>query len=327
MKKLLMLAFCFVYVSVAQAQIRVVNYNVHFCSADMDAMAAVLDAASQDDSHGKAIPVSIYLFQEVTSGKDKILHSLIGESYSSGTYTNSGESGGAQAMFYHAQQLIEKPEDHVDIYTGATRNADRWHVVGIGKNEGIDFWVYSVHLKASKGSENKTQREFGVNAILEDIETLPKGANVIVGGDMNFYSVREPAYQAFIDVLVDPLGTDEWAGEDNASKHTQSPRKERGGGLASGGLDDRFDFQFISKSLQDGIGLDITTGSYHSLGNDGKHFDVAINEGENVYFGTEKIRSNALATALHNASDHIPVIADYDLIKAEKPLPASETSD
>ncbi|MBC8201904.1 MAG: hypothetical protein H8E86_07630 [Planctomycetes bacterium] len=318
MTKSIAFLFTLFLASFSQAQIRVVSYNVHFCSADMDAMETVLTEASKDDSHGKSIPVTIFMFQEVTNGKQKILHGLIGDSYSSGTYTNSGESGGAQAMFYHGEQFIEKPEDHVDIYTGATRNADRWHVIGIGENEGVDLWVYSAHLKASKGSENKTQREFGAKAILENIETLPEGSNVIVVGDMNFYSVREPAYTALVSVLIDPLGTDEWAGEDDASKHTQSPRKQRGGGLASGGLDDRFDFQFISKSLQDGAGLDIVRGSYHSLGNDGKHYDIAINEGENAYFSTDRERSNELATALHEASDHIPVIADYDVVKVEK---------
>jgi endonuclease/exonuclease/phosphatase family metal-dependent hydrolase len=314
-------------VSVAQGQLRVVNYNVHYCSADMEAMKIVLDAASKDGTHSKAIPVSIYLFQEVTRGKEKILHSLIGESYSSGTYTNSGESGGAQAMFYHSQQLIELPDDHADIYTGATRNADRWHVVGIGENMGIDLWVYSAHLKASKGSENKTQREFGAKAILEDIETLPEGATIIVVGDMNCYSVNEPAYKAFVEVLLDPLGTDEWAGADDAIKHTQSPRKERGGGLASGGLDDRFDFQFISASLQDGKGLDIVRGSYHALGNDGNHYDIAINDGDNVYFSLDTARSNDLATALHDASDHVPVLADYDVVKHEKTVTPSITTD
>jgi hypothetical protein len=230
-------------------------------------------------------------------------------------------------MFYHSQQLIELPDDHADIYTGATRNADRWHVVGIGENMGIDLWVYSAHLKASKGSENKTQREFGAKAILEDIETLPEGATIIVVGDMNCYSVNEPAYKAFVEVLLDPLGTDEWAGADDAIKHTQSPRKERGGGLASGGLDDRFDFQFISASLQDGKGLDIVRGSYHALGNDGNHYDIAINDGDNVYFSLDTARSNDLATALHDASDHVPVLADYDVVKHEKTVTPSITTD
>jgi endonuclease/exonuclease/phosphatase family metal-dependent hydrolase len=327
MKKLFSVVICAFVVSVAQAQIRVVNYNVHFCSADLDAMETVLDAASADDTHGEPIPVSIFMFQEVTKGKQKILHGLVGDSYSGGKYTNSGESGGAQAMFYRADQFIEKPEDHVDIYTGATRNADRWHVIGIGENEGVDLWVYSAHLKASKGSENKTQREFGAKAILEDIATLPEGANVIVVGDMNFYTAREPAYTAFVDVLVDPLGTEDWTGEEEASKHTQSPRKKRGGGLASGGLDDRFDFQFISTSLQDGKGLDIVRGSYHALGNDGNHYDIAINDGDNDYFSLDTARSNDLATALHDASDHVPVLADYDVVKHEKTITPSITTD
>ena len=112
-------------------------------------------------------------------------------------------------------------------------------------------------------------------------------------------------------MLVDPLGNDEWAGEDDAEKHSQSPRKERVGGLASGGMDDRFDFQFISASLQDGKGLEIILGSYHSFGNDGNHYDIAINDGDNSFFESDLTRSNELAQALHDASDHVPVIVDY----------------
>ena len=74
MKKLLVFAFCFVYVSVAQAQLRVVNYNVHFCSADMEAMKIVLDATSLDNTHGEAIPVSVFMFQEVKIKRKKRRH-------------------------------------------------------------------------------------------------------------------------------------------------------------------------------------------------------------------------------------------------------------
>nr|MBC8523386.1 hypothetical protein [PVC group bacterium] len=173
----------------------------------------------------------------------------------------------------------------------------------------------------------KEQRLFGALAILEDIATLPEGENVIVAGDMNFYSNKEPAYQAFVEILIDPLGTKEWAKENGALKHTQSTRKMRKGGLIHGGLDDRFDFQFISTSLQDGIGLDIVRGSYHALGNDGEHYDIAINEGDNEYYSHDKTRSNELATALHEASDHIPVIADYDVIKQEKANTSADTTE
>ena len=323
----------------AQAQIRVVNYNIAKCIGNQEALDQVVDAASLDDSQGDAYPVSVFVFQEVSQGKEKVLHPMLGEVYSMGTYTNRNEStgraesGGAQAMFYNSQQFEEVDDSHKDIFTGATRYADRWELKGIGENDGISLWVYSMHLKASKGSENKEQRKFGASAILEDIATLPENANVIVCGDMNFYTVREPAYQAFVEALIDPLGTEEWSGEDDAMKHTQSPRKiraskgEPGSGLIHGGLDDRFDFQFISKSLDDGKGLDIIDGSYRAMGNDGKHYDIAINDGENSYFPTDTERSNELATALHEASDHIPVIVDYDVVKqesAETPVTTTE---
>ena len=49
----------------ALGQIRVMSYNTAQFNGDANAMAQVLQAASDDDSHGFAIPVSIFLFQEV----------------------------------------------------------------------------------------------------------------------------------------------------------------------------------------------------------------------------------------------------------------------
>ena len=74
--------------------------------------------------------------------------------------------------------------------------------------------------------------------------------------------------------------------------------------------------------------MDIVEGSYHSIGNDGTHYDVAINKGDNTYFANDPIRANTFATALHDASDHLPVMADYDLVSKTPqetvPAPATE---
>ena len=324
MNKVIAILLTYVFVSALQAQIRVVNFNVAKLQGNHDSLKKVLALASKDNSHGEALPVSIFLFQEVPEAKEKSLHEMLGTIYSKGTFTDQNESGkaGAQAMFYDATQLIEQVESHRDIYTGAGRFTDRWELRGIGKNKGVSLWVYSTHLKASKGTNNQDQRLTGVKAILEDISTLPVGSNILLVGDMNFYSNQEPAYQACTRVLIDPLGTDDWAGVDGAIKHTQSPRKVRNGALIHGGLDDRFDFQLISKSLQDGIGLDIIRGSYHALGNDGHHFDIAINEKGSSYYPGNQTRSLELVEALHEASDHIPVMADYEIIKSKSIMPA-----
>lgn len=327
MNKVFAILLTLIFVAVARAQIRVVNYNVAALQGDHESLKQVLTLTSKDNSHGKALPVSIFLFQEVPESKVKPLHELLGAKYSKGTFTDQNESNraGAQAMFYDSTQLIEVVASHKDIYTGAGRYADRWQLKGVGKNKGISLWVYSAHLKASKGSKNKDKRLTGVKAILEDVATLPKGSNVLVVGDMNFYTNQEPAYQALISVLIDPLGTSEWTGKDDAVKHTQSPRKVRKGGLIHGGLDDRFDFQLMSESLQDKVGLDYIAGSYHAVGNDGRHFDVAINDEGSAYFQGDRSRSKELVDAIHEASDHIPVMADYEIIKAKQQKPVKNT--
>lgn len=301
------------------AQIRVVSYNAAQFNGDADAMSQVLQAATDDDSHGSAIPVSIFLFQEVLDSDLSTLQNVVGSNYTMATFTDQNDSswGGAQAMFYLSTQFIENTALHEDIFTGAGRHADRW-ALNVTAYTGKRIYVYSMHLKASTGSENQETRRAGAENVRDDIMTLPTGSHVIVVGDMNFYSPSEPAYIWFTDAgdgqLIDPLGTgDSWGGESNAIKHTQSPLATQNGGLIGGGLDDRFDFQFLSPSLIDGGGFDLMDGSYRSLGNDGNHYNQAINQGNNFYFPGDTPRGNVLADALVIASDHLPLIADFQV--------------
>ena len=309
----------FFVVGLASAQFRVVSYNIAQFKGDANAMVEVLQEASNDDSHGFALPVSIFLFQEVDEAELSLLQTVVGDGYSLATFTDQNDSswGGAQAMFYLSTQFIENTALHEDIYTGASRHADRWGLNVSGyKNKRI--YVYSMHLKASTGSANQEIRRSGAESIRDDIMTLPTGSHVIVVGDMNFYSPSEPAYIWFTNTgegqLIDPLGTGaSWGGGSNALKHTQSPLLNQNGGLIGGGLDDRFDFQFLSPSLLDGGGFDLIEGTYRALGNDGNHYNGAITDGNNTYFPGDTPRGNALADALIIASDHLPLVADYQV--------------
>ena len=313
----------------ADAAVRVVTWNIAKLQGDRDAVKLVLQEASRDDVKGSSIPVTVFVFQEVLPRNLDALHDMLGEEYTQATFTDGGDSrfGGAQAMFYRANRAVEHVESHADIATGAGRHADRWRLDLLGTEESVSLWIYSAHLKASRGTDNKEIRRSGAAAICEDMATLPDNAEVILAGDMNFYTNKEPAYGLLTSPegcgLHDPLGSDEWAGEDDAIKHTQSPRTQRGGGLVHGGLDDRFDFQLVSPSILEEPGLLLIEGSYRALGNDGLHFDVAINAGTNSYSD-----SVGLAEALHEASDHLPVIVDYlDSVHqkpASIPLPSAE---
>ena len=218
------------------AQIRVVSYNSAQFNGDAIAMAEVLQAASSDDSHGFATPVSIFLFQEVDEEELNTLQKVVGQAirWEHLQIRTIAVGGGAQAMFYLSTQFAEDPSLHNDIYTGASRHADRWALNVVGY-EAKQIYVYSMHLKASTGSENQEIRRSGAENVRDDIMSLPNDSHFIVVGDMNFYSPSEPAYLWFTDAgdgqLIDPLGTgSSWSGVSNALKHTQSPLESQNGG-------------------------------------------------------------------------------------------------
>ena len=92
-----------------------------------------------------------------------------------------------------------------------------------------------------------------------------------------------------------------------ASVHTQSPH-DGSDGLVTGGMDDRFDFQLVSGELMDNEGVSYIPGSYHAFGNNGTSYNQAVN-----YFANTYPVSDAVLDALAHASDHLPVVADYQL--------------
>jgi hypothetical protein len=77
---------------------------------------------------------------------------------------------------------------------------------------------------------------------------------------------------------------------------------------SGGGMDDRFDLVLPSPAMLDGAGFDMIPGSTVPFGNDGAHFNTDINgDGFNFAVGY------TVATALRNASDHIPVYVDVQV--------------
>jgi hypothetical protein len=86
-------------------------------------------------------------------------------------------------------------------------------------------------------------------------------------------------------------------------------------------MDDRFDLQLMTGEFLDGEGLSYIPGTYRAFGNNGTTFNVNINERNasnqliNTYpFNGVTTYTNAqVLDALRNATDHLPVVADYQL--------------
>ena len=169
---------------------------------------------------------------------------------------------------------------------------------------------YVTHLKASNDVDDSLQRH---REVLKLQASVASANYLVCAGDFNFYGPGEPGYQALVNpasgrMFKDPLGTN-WVRNTAASAliYTQCTRANNipgcGGGV-TGGMDDRFDFMFMSAPLHQRI----IPGSYTAFGNDGlNRLNSSINAPTNTLVSEE------IANALQCASDHLPVFADVIL--------------
>jgi len=66
--------------------------------------------------------------------------------------------------------------------------------------------------------------------------------------------------------------------------------------------------------LNNGTGLEYIDNTITSFGNDGEHLNMSIND------GTNSVVSPEVADALYEASDHLPVFADFNTITSSEPM-------
>ena len=225
------------------------------------------------------------------------------------------------------------------FYADATliRYVTVWRLKPVGYSSGAtEFRIFSQHLKASQGSACtpacETRRLNECTGIRDSMNAMPAGTHGIVLGDFNFYnSSTEPGYAKLqesqvnnIGRVYDPLNplnvTQNW--HDNSSFvniHTQCPclTCPTGSGFSGGGLDDRFDQILPTLNFNDGQGLELLASTYDVVGQDGLHFNKNITDAPTIPEGA------AYATALWNASDHLPSRVDIQLpaqIGPEAPL-------
>ncbi len=206
-------------------------------------------------------------------------------------------------------------------------------------DSGVQFNVYGVHFKASSGGSNPQTRLTEATILRDYLNNLSEGSHFIVTGDFNIYSnssSSEPAFEMLTGAgsdndgrLFDPVNRiGHWHNNSSYSDvHTQSSRSG-----SYGGMDDRFDWIFVSAAvLNETYEMNYVEDTYWSVGNDGNHCNQAINDGNNASV------NDAMADALHDASDHLPVIASfqfpggdpspYDVVVTEVMVNPSAVSD
>jgi len=232
---------------------------------------------------------------------------------------------GTQSAFYY-DSLAVSISSLGALTTGGPRQVLFARVTPNGyKAIAASFRLYSMHFKAGDGSAVPTDsstRTLECTNLRNSLNAIPvaAGTNLMLGGDSNFYGTYETGYTRLTESqadndgrLRDPLTlTGVWNNPAYAPYHTQSPCAGSPCVGSSGGMDDRFDLLLHSYSLNDGLGLDVVAGGlpggYGPYGNDGLHYNQSLDgSGFNNAVGL------AVAGALRQASDHIPVIATLQL--------------
>ncbi len=283
----------------------------------------ILNYEDEDDREDDYITVigyvepDIIIIQEIV-GEDgfnhfqsDVLDIFAAGEWSGATFINQSASIDI-ALFYRHDVFSFISTDLVNTaQSTGTRDVVEW--VMEHNDSGVEFNVYGVHFKASSGNTNAQWRLAEATALRDYLDDSPAGSHFIVAGDFNIYSNSSSSEPAF-DMLtgegddedgrlfdpVDRIG--HWHNNNSfADVHTQSPRSG-----SYGGMDDRFDWIFASESvLNETYEMNYVEDSYWAVGNDGNHFEQAINDGNNSSV------NDAVADALHDASDHLPVMATF----------------
>ncbi len=184
-------------------------------------------------------------------------------------------------------------------------------------NQGDTTFIYCVvaHLKAGHdyngSTANQDTRKIMAKNTMGYIATHDPDENYLLMGDFNVYTDQEPAFQEFIDYknaairFNDPVNQiGDWHNNYNYRMvQSQSTHTADNGCASTGGLDDRFDFILLSNNVKYGNKkVKYVPGSFHVVGQDGKHFNQAVNSLPT----NTSVPANVL-NALYSNSDHLPV--------------------
>jgi len=293
--------------------IRIVDYNILNWPS--------FDIAGRYDDHQllmDALDPDIIFVQEIESQNgvnqylQYCLNATVPGKYAADLFVNGPDTD--SAIFYKVG--VVDTVTHETIYTDVRWTMD--YTVQLSGYDGSagQLHIISTHLKAGSSSSDELVRLDQCGDIRAHMNNYPAETNFIFGGDLNVYSSTDDGYQVLISSAADNDGRcfdpinqpGNW--HDSYTfrfTHTQSPRVTSVSSYTGGGMDDRFDQMLISASLEDGSGMDYVAGSYTAYGNDGYRLNGDINNPPN------QIVSAAVADALFNASDHIPVYMELQV--------------
>jgi hypothetical protein len=297
-------------------------------------------------------PIDILALQETTSNNTTvapIVSALNGYYNSPGMYamstyqaTSSGGisgGGGPNALIYNTrtvQLLASVPVDppggtsQLGSSSGEYREVMRYDFAPVGVTPATTnkFYIYVSHYKASTGPANETARAGEAQIIRNNSATLPANARILYVGDYNpTGGSGEVGYQTIIapgiNQGIDPINPSGDTGIDWSTNSLMDQKTESAGDLRY-----RDDLQIMTTNVFYGQvgGLALVPGTYHVFGNNGTTlYQGSVSAGSSALTNipaAAPIDAATLYRDLTNASDHLPVVADYTVPVPAPALPA-----
>lgn len=311
----------------------------------------VLEGIGEEIVNGNAQPIDILALEETTTNPVTVtpivnaLNTFYGISgmYSNSTYQAMEQFGdptfgdGPNAIVYNTRTLrllasvpVDPPggTGNLGSASGEYREAMRYQFAptGVVTNASNLFYIYVSHYKSGSTADDVTDRSGEAQIIRNNSATLSPAARILHVGDFNTGDASEPMYSTLTspgtNQLIDLLNpsrslTTNW---DNSSVPVDLTE-------SATFLEFRDDYQMMTTNVYYGTsgGLALVSGTYHHFGNNGTTpYLGSVNSGSNtslnnnlVTNGPVFISAGQLYLDLTNASDHLPVVADYTI-----PMPA-----
>ncbi|KAF0143075.1 MAG: endonuclease/exonuclease/phosphatase [Stygiobacter sp.] len=311
----------------AQEQIRVMSYNLlNYPNSRSGASITTIEPhyIKIINTINPDALIVVEMIQQ--AGVNQFLTNVLGTDYAAATVaikgTNSAGNDGNDCAFYYKPSKLTLIE--TKAISARTRVISTFKLVPINSPKDT-IVIMGVHLKANEYNSpdnNKTnaiKRDSAITSFRAETKTYKASANFLVCGDFNIFSSNEAAFQKLIDkstsgYVIDMMNaTGNWSDDpafNSVCTHSSTD------------LDTRLDMILISQGLQDKGGVDYVDNSFKIFGNDGNHFNKAVNNGSNAWFPNDV----SIGTSLVAASDHLPIYADFAVgvptgIEKKKTLP------
>jgi hypothetical protein len=244
-----------------------------------------------------------------------------------GTTTGPTAGNGPNTLVYRTTsvQLMSQQALGTPNGDGISRQVMEYQFQPIGYPTSTQFYVFNSHFKAGTTTSDNDRRGVEASLITTRVNDLPANTPIIFAGDYNpTNNTADQGYQGVVsgptsNRAIDPL---------NPNNVTQNWNTSAFRFMETASTDDmnfRDDFLMNSPAMQSGSAIHYLLGSYVAFGNTNTHtYQGAITTGSASAFAAQLSgyttgQASQILSDLVAMSDHLPVVADYQLTPVPEP--------